>query len=73
MWYALESPSGHLIEGTVAIREEVWVKAFQHLCSVIPGFGDKYWKRERASKEAARRLGWKIVKVAIVKIPEASR
>jgi hypothetical protein len=69
-WYALESPKGVLIESTLGDRENVWMNAFDHLSAVIPGFQERYWKRERASKAAAKRLGWRIVKVQIVKIAD---
>lgn len=66
--YVLRSPGGWLIPETVTpYRDEIWPNSYAYLCNIYPDFATRYWKRERSSKDAARRRGWKIVKARLDK------
>ena len=71
MLYALRSPSGHLIEETVAgTNAGAWSNAFNFFC-YLDGWEDfeaRYWKQWTASRRYARRRGWIIVKCKLSEV-----
>jgi hypothetical protein len=64
--WALEGPTGWLIDGTFGrTRNDSWGYGFM----VMPeDFRTKYWKRWDASIRAAAKLGYRLVRVKVVKM-----
>lgn len=65
--YALKSPGGWLMPETVAMTDRgCWTKSFDILYAGDPDFWSRYWKRVAESRRAARRKGYRVVKVHLV-------
>ena len=66
--YCLETPEGFLIASTLSnTKSDVWGKSFDFVANRTPDFEAKYWKKWDASLAAAKKLGYKIIKVKLVK------
>jgi hypothetical protein len=69
MLYVLKAPSGALVpETATAHRLYAWVKAYDFLSRIDDEFGKRYWKRWDASRRAARRRGWRVVRANLVEV-----
>lgn len=66
MLYVLKSPGGHLIEETVSTsNSEAWGKAFDFISATDKDFERRYWHKWDASRRAARKRGWVIVRATL--------
>jgi len=66
--YCLETPEGELVYRTLAnTKRDVWSNSFDYVGSHVDGFTLRYWHKFDASLAAAKRLGYKIVNVKVVK------
>lgn len=67
MLYCLRNPKGKLIEWAADTeKDECWGRSFIFLYENINSFRSKYWQHERASKLAAKKLGYEIVKCELM-------
>ena len=66
--YALKFPSGKLVTSTLShTREECWGKSFDHVAYAEgTAWRSKFWKRWNPSLTAAKKKGYKMVKVKLV-------
>jgi hypothetical protein len=72
LFYVLKAPGGWLILETADLDSSTaWTIAFNFLSYADPEFGKKYYKRWSASRRAARRRGWVIVRAKLVEVPHA--
>ena len=69
MIYCLKGPDGKLIESTASSSAwTCWEKSFWIISDDVPGFRERYWKRLDASRRAASRIGYRIVKCDLVEM-----
>lgn len=71
--YALKAPSGDLIECTVdTTRSDVYWRAFEWMSRVEGNaWRERFWKRDRATREHLRRRGYRVVRVTIIEARKA--
>jgi hypothetical protein len=66
--YCLQAPSGYLVRETVdTTKRDAWWKSFNFLSANYPKVVEGYYKKWDASIRAARRKGWIIVPVELIK------
>lgn len=67
--WVLRGPKGALIKDTLSLsRAECWDCAYSILIVRLgASWGRQYWRRLRPSQESAKRHGYRIVRVKIVK------
>lgn len=70
-WYCLKG-GGRLWPRTLGdTKQDAWFNSFDFVSGCIGNdFGVKYWKRLRASQEAAKRRGWVIVPVEVTEVKQ---
>ena len=69
MLWVLKTPTGALIKDTVRpTQSECWEWGFRFVSQEVSGFEAKYWKRWDASIAAAKRLGYRMVKVSLEEV-----
>lgn len=67
--YALRAPSGVLVAETFDHqRTTCWFKSYDFLGTIHPTFHRRYYKKMKASQAWARRNGWRMVKVKLVRV-----
>ena len=69
MLYAVKTPKGVILEWTISDNRNAAVSnLFDACCQTDRNWSVKYWKDWDGSQRAARKLGWRIVKVKVVEV-----